>query len=60
MKFATEEDNAKQLRQELDGELPEENEVIITADGLVVIDEEGPLTAEEIGKPVSSSILCGC
>lgn len=60
MAFSTEEDNAKQLRNHLNDMLPEENEVIITTDGLVIVDEEGPLRPEEIGTPVEESILCGC
>lgn len=60
MEFTTEEDNAIQLRQKLNDELPEEDEIFITEDGLAVIDEEGPLSAEEIGTTIGDSILCGC
>lgn len=60
MKFTIEEDNKEQLKREIDNELPEEDEIIITNDGLVVIDEEGPIRAEDIGTPVTDSILCGC
>lgn len=60
MKFNTEEENAAQLKEKLHGNLPEENEIIITEEGLIVIDEEGPLRPEELGTPVGDSILCGC
>ncbi len=59
MEFDIEEANAQQLRKAI-GELPEENEIVITEDGLVIIDEEGPLTVEEIGTSIGDPILCGC
>lgn len=60
MGFAIEEENKEQLKEVINDDLPEENEIIITAEGLVVIDEEGPIRAEDIGTPVGDSILCGC
>ncbi len=60
MNFNTEEDNALQIRAVIQADLPEENEVIITSEGLIVLDEEGLLGSEEIGEETSISIICGC
>jgi hypothetical protein len=58
--FRMEEDNKKQLEKEIGTSLPEEDEIVITKNGLVIIDEEGPLQAENLGTPIGDSILCGC
>ena len=39
--------------------LPEPNEVIITKEGLILIDIAGPLKEEDLGESIGEEILCG-
>jgi len=41
------------------GQLPERDEILILPGGSMLIDLEGPMEEEEMGKPIGSPILCG-
>lgn len=60
MDFNAEEENANRLRELIDGELPKENEIIIAAGGIIILDEEGYIQAQELGESVGDSVFCGC
>ncbi len=60
MKFSAEEENKEILEKLLKSKLPDENVIIITEEGYLVMDEENPLAGEELGSQVCDSILCGC
>jgi hypothetical protein len=53
------EENIGQFEEVFECGLPGETELIITKEGLVILDEEGPIRAEEIGE-TKTSVLCGC
>jgi len=58
MTFQIEEDNKRILENLLKNKLPEENEVIILLEGLIILDEESTINIEELKN--GESILCGC
>jgi hypothetical protein len=58
--FKTEEDNLRQIKESLAKRLPKEDEIIIAPGGIIIVDEEGPLGAENFDEEESDSVLCGC
>jgi hypothetical protein len=59
MELNTHEENQKRAKILAEaGRLPDKDEIII-CDGVLLVDAEGPLKAEDVGEKIGCSILCG-
>jgi hypothetical protein len=60
MGFKTEEYNKKKLEEVISSKLPQEEEILILENGILISDEESSLDIQELGEEVCEPILCGC